>query len=39
MAEKTGRNSDDERRLIFDLKMNVHVWYNMLTAIWPVPIA
>ena len=39
MAEKTGRNGDDERRSNFGLKLNVHVWYNMLTAIWPAPIA
>ena len=39
MAEKNGRNDDDERRLNFDLKLNVQVWYNMLTAIWPAPIA
>ena len=32
MAEKTGRNGDDERRSNFGLKLNVHVWYNMLTA-------
>ena len=38
MAEKTGRNSDDERRSNFDLNLNVHVWYNMLTEIWPAPI-
>ena len=39
MAEKTGRNDDDERRSKFGLKLNVHVQYNMLTAIWPAPIA
>ena len=39
MAEKTGRNGDGERRSNFDLKLNVHVQYNMLTAIWPTPIA
>ena len=38
MAEKTGRNGDDERRSNFDLNLNAHVWYNMLTAIWPAPI-
>ena len=25
--------------LDFQLKLNVHVQYNMLTAIWPAPIA
>ena len=39
MAEKTGRNGDDERRSNFGLKLNVHVRYNMLTEIWPAPIA
>ena len=46
MAEKTGRNGDDERLSNFGLKLNVHVRYNivhvrynMLTAIWPAPIA
>ena len=39
MAEKIGRNGDDERRLKFALKLNVHVQENMLTAIWPAPIA
>ena len=39
MAEKTGRNSDDERCTNFGPKLNVHVQYNMLTAIWPAPIA
>ena len=39
MAEKTDRNGDDERRSDFGLKLNVHVRYNMLTAIWPSPIA
>ena len=39
MAEKTGRNGDDEHRSNFDLKLNVDVRYNMLTAIWPAPIA
>ena len=39
MAEKTSRNGDDERRSKFGLKLNVHVQYNMLTAIWPAPIA
>ena len=39
MAEKTGRNGDDEGHSNFDLKLNVHVLYNMLTAIWPAPIA
>ena len=39
MAEKTGRNGDDERRSYFGLKLNVHVRYNMLTAIRPAPIA
>ena len=39
MAEKTGRHGDDERLSNFDLKLNVHVSYNMLTAIWPAPIA
>ena len=39
MAEKTDRNGDDERRSNFFLKLNVHVQYNMLTVIWPAPIA
>ena len=39
MQEKTGRNDDDERRSNFGLKLNVHVRYNMLTAMWPAPIA
>ena len=39
MAEKTGRKGDDERHSNFFLKLNVHVRYNMLTAIWPSPIA
>ena len=39
MAEKTARNGDDERRSNFYLKLNVHVQYIMLTAIWPAPIA
>ena len=38
MPDKTGRNDDDERRSNFGLKLNVHVRYNMLTAIWPAPI-
>ena len=38
MPEKTGRNDADERRSNFGLKLNVHVRYNMLTAIWPAPI-
>ena len=33
MAEKTGRNGDSECRSNFGLKLNVHVQYNMLTAI------
>ena len=39
MAEKTGRNGDEEQSSNFGLKLNVHVQYNMLTAIWPAPIA
>ena len=39
MDKKTGRNGDDERRSNFSLELNVHVKYNMLTAIWPAPIA
>ena len=39
MAEKTGGNGDDERRSNFLLKLNLHIRYNMLTAIWPAPIA
>ena len=39
MAEKTDRNDEYERRSNFGLKLNVHVIYNMLTAIWPDPIA
>ena len=39
MAKKTGRKGDDERRSNFGLKLNVHVQYNMLKAVWPAPIA
>ena len=39
MAEKTARNGDDERPSNFGLKLNVHIRYNMLTAIRPAPIA
>ena len=40
MAEKTARNGDGEQRSNFDQNLNVHVvLYNMLTAIWPAPIA
>ena len=39
MAEKTDRNGDNERRSNFDLKLNVHIRYNMLTEIRPAPIA
>ena len=39
MAEKTGRNGDYEYRSNFGLKLNVYVYYNMLAAIWPAPIA
>ena len=39
MAEKTGRNGDDECRSNFFLKLNVHIQYNMLMAIWLAPIA
>ena len=39
MAEKSGQNGNDERRSKFGLKFNVHVQYNMLTAIWYAPIA
>ena len=39
MAEKTGRNGDGERRSNFFIKWNVHVEFNMLTAIWTAPIA
>ena len=39
MAEKTSLEGDDERQSNFGLKLNVHVRYNMLTAIWPAPIA
>ena len=39
MAEKTGRNGDGERRSNFGLKLNVHVQYNTLMAIWPANIA
>ena len=38
MPAKTGRNDDDERLSNFGLKLNVHIQYNMLTAIWPAPI-
>ena len=33
MAKKTFRNFDEERQSNFGLKLNVHVRYNMLTAI------
>ena len=39
MAEKTGRNGDGKRHSNFGLKLNVHVQYNMLTAIWNAAIA
>ena len=39
MAKKTARNGDDERRSNFGLKLNIHILYNMLTAIWPARIA
>ena len=39
MAEKTAQKGDDECRSNFGLKLNVHVQYNMLTAIWPANIA
>ena len=39
MAEKTSRNGDGECRSNFSLKLNVHIQYDMLTAIWPAPIA
>ena len=39
MGEETLRNGDDEGYSNFGLKLNVHVQYNMLTAIWPAPIA
>ena len=39
MAEKSGQNGNDERRSNFGLKLSVDVQYNMLTAIWPAPIA
>ena len=39
MAEKNGRNGDSKLRSNFSLELNVHVQYNMLTAIWPAPIA
>ena len=39
MVEKPFRNGDDEHLSNFGLKLNVHVQYNMLTAIWPAPIA
>ena len=39
MAEKPSQNGDDEHRPNFGLKLNVNVQYNMLTAIWPAPIA
>ena len=38
MAEKTGRNGNDERLSNFGLKLYVHVQYNILTAIWPAQI-
>ena len=39
MAEKTGRNGDGKRRSNFHLKLNVHVQYNMVTAISNAAIA
>ena len=39
MAEKIGQNGDGKRRSNFHLKLNVHVQYNMVTTIWPAPIA
>ena len=39
MAEKNGRNADGEPSSNFGLKLNVHVDYNTLMAIWPAPIA
>ena len=39
MAEKNGRNGDGKLRPNFGLKLNVHVQYNMLTAIWNAAIA
>ena len=39
MGEKNFRNGDEECRSHFGLKLNVLVRYNMLTAIWPAPIA
>ena len=41
MAEKNGRNGDGEQNSNFGLQLNVHVHvqYNMLTTIWPAPIA
>ena len=39
MPEKTHRNGGAERWSNFGLKLNVHVLYIMLTAIWPAPIA
>ena len=39
MAEKTGRNGDSKLRSNFGLKLNVHVQYNMLTAIWNAAMA
>ena len=39
MAEKTGQNGDSKLRSNFGLKLNVHVQYNMLTAIWNAAMA
>ena len=38
MAKQTGKKGDGERRSNFTLKLNVHVQYNILMAIWPVAI-
>ena len=37
--KKLAETAKDERQLNFGLKLNIHVRYNMLTAIWPAPIA
>ena len=39
MAEKNGRKGDGERRSNFALKLNVHIQYHILMAIFPAPIA
>ena len=39
MNGKIRQNDGGGRCSNFDLKLNVHVQYNMLRLIWPAPIA